>query len=145
MTRFLTLLALALLAAAEVTAVIWLAEQFGPLGALSVVGLDVFLGIYLFGIAARSVGEQRGWRMAAAAVIALPGLVLDLVGLALYLPSVQQFVIKNLRNSAHEAFARQGVSVVTVTDATGMPKTAFIQGDVIAGEVVDISDDDLTR
>ena len=80
---------------------------------------------------------SRGWRIAAGAFIALPGLVLDLVGLALLVPPIQRWVSGHLLRGTEAAMRKRGVSVITVTDATGAPRTTVVPGDVIPGEVVE--------
>ena len=93
MTRFLTLAFLALLAVAEVAAVLALVDRFGGPVALLVLFLDVVAGLAVIRWGARSLPPARGWRIAAGAFIALPGLVLDLVGLALLVPPIQRWVV----------------------------------------------------
>jgi UPF0716 family protein affecting phage T7 exclusion len=137
MARFLTLLVLALLTVAEVAAVVALEGWLGPVGALLVLGLDVLAGLMVISWGTRSVPPQRGWRMAAGAVIAIPGLVLDLVGVLMLVPPVQRWLSAHVTRGTESLLRRQGVSVVTVTDASGMPHTTVVQGDVISGEVVD--------
>ena len=137
MARFLTLLALALLAVAEVAAVIALEGWLGPAGALVVLGLDMLVGLAVMSWGARSVPPQRGWRIAGGAVIAIPGLVLDLVGALMLVPPVQRWLSAHVTRGTESLLRRQGVSVVTVTDAEGMRRTTVVPGDVIAGEVVD--------
>jgi UPF0716 family protein affecting phage T7 exclusion len=136
MARFLTLLALALLTVAEVAAVIALTNWLGSAGALLVLGLDVVVGLMTVSWGARSAPPQRGWRMAAGAVIAIPGLVLDLVGALMLVPPVQRWLSRHVTRGTQSLLRRQGVSVVTVTDAAGMPRTTVVPGDVIPGEVV---------
>lgn len=139
MARFLTLLLLALLAVGEVAAVMALAGWLGPVGALVVLGLDVLVGLMVISWGARSAPPQRGWRMAAGAVIAIPGLVLDLVGVVMLLPPVQRWLSAHVTRGTESLLRRQGVSVVTVTDAEGVLRTTVVPGDVIPGEVVDPS------
>jgi len=137
MARFLTLLLLALLTVAEVAAVVALESWLGPFGTLVVLGLDVLVGLLVISWGARSAPPQRGWRMAAGAVIAIPGLVLDLVGALMLVPPVQRWLSAHVTRGTESLLRRQGVSVVTVTDSTGAQRTTVVQGDVIAGEVVD--------
>ena len=136
MARFLTLLLLALLTVAEVAAVAALAEWLGPVGALAVLSLDVLGGLMVISWGARSAPPQRGWRIAAGSVIALPGLVLDLVGTLLLLAPVQRWLSAHVTRGTESLLRRQGVSVVTVTDADGLLRTTVVPGDVIPGEVV---------
>ena len=140
MARFLTLLVLALLTVAEVAAVTALAERFGTFGALVVLGLDVLVGLWVLAWGVRSEPPKRGWRMAAGAVIAIPGLVLDLVGFALLVPPVQRWLGMHVTRSAQTVMSRQGVTVVTVTDEQGRARTTVVPGDVIAGEVIETDD-----
>jgi hypothetical protein len=137
MARFLTLLAVALLTVAEVAAVFALVDRLGSAGALLVLGLDVLLGLMVFSWGVRSAPPQRGWRMAGGAVIAIPGLVLDLVGALMLVPPVQRWMSRHVSRGTQSLLRRQGVTVVTVTDASGMPRTTVVPGDVIPGEVVD--------
>jgi len=136
-TRFLTLLALALLAVAEVAAVLALDSRLGTAGTLVVLTLDVVVGLLVVGWGMRSAPPQRGWRIAAGAVIAIPGLVLDLVGVLLLLPPVQGWARTRLARGTESVLRRQRISVVTVTDASGMPRTTVVPGDVIPGQVVE--------
>jgi hypothetical protein len=128
---------LALLTVAEVAAVIALTDWLGPAGALLVLGLDVAVGLMVVSWGARSAPPQRGWRMASGAVIAIPGLVLDLVGALMLVPPVQRWLSRHMTRGTQSLLRRQGVSVVTVTDAAGMPRTTVVPGDVIPGEVVE--------
>ncbi len=80
---------------------------------------------------------MRGWRIAGGAFIALPGLVLDLVGLALLVPPVQRWVAGHVLRGTEAAMRTRGVSVITVTDASGAPRTTVVPGDVIPGQVVE--------
>ena len=86
---------------------------------------------------ARSQPPARGWRIAAGAFIALPGLVLDLVGLALLVPPIQRWVSGHVLRGTEAAMRKRGVSVITVTDASGAPRTTVVPGDVIPGQVVE--------
>jgi UPF0716 protein FxsA len=137
MTRFLTLALLALLAVAEVAAVLALVDRFGGPVALMVLLLDVVAGLAVIRWGARSQPPARGWRIAAGAFIALPGLVLDLVGLALLVPPIQRWVSGHVLRGTEAAMRKRGVSVITVTDASGAPRTTVVPGDVIPGEVVE--------
>jgi UPF0716 protein FxsA len=137
MTRFLTLAFLALLAVAEVAAVLALVDRFGGPAALMVLFLDVVAGLAVIRWGARSQPPARGWRMAAGAFIALPGLVLDLVGLALLVPPIQRWVSGHVLRGTEAAMRKRGVSVITVTDASGAPRTTVVAGDVIPGQVVE--------
>jgi UPF0716 family protein affecting phage T7 exclusion len=137
MARFLALLVLALLTVAEVAAVVALEGWLGPGGALLVLGLDVVAGLMVISWGVRSAPPQRGWRMAAGAVIAIPGLVLDLVGVLMLIPPVQRWLAAHVTRGTETLLRRQGVSVVTITDESGVPRTTVVQGDVISGEVVD--------
>ena len=121
MTRFLTLAFLALLAVAEVAAVLALVDRFGGPVALMVLLLDVVAGLAVIRWGARSQPPARGWRIAAGAFIALPGLVLDLVGLALLVPPIQRWVSGHVLRGTEAAMRKRGVSVITVTDASGRP------------------------
>jgi UPF0716 protein FxsA len=136
MTRFLTLALLALLAVAEVAAVLALVDRFGGPVALMVLLLDVVAGLAVIRWGARSQPPARGWRIAAGAFIALPGLVLDFVGLALLVPPIQRWVSGHVLRGTEAAMRKRGVSVITVTDASGAPRTTVVPGDVIPGEVV---------
>lgn len=136
MGRFLVLAGLALLTAAEVAAVLWLVGALGPVGALTVLCLDMLAGMLIMRWGLRGPDRERGWRLAAGAVIALPGLVLDLVGLALLVPGVRTWLQRSVLRGTETALRRRGVSVVTVTDASGAARTTVVPGDVIAGEVV---------
>lgn len=136
MGRFLALLLLALLTAAEVAAVLWLVDTMGSLGALLVLCIDMVAGILVMRWALRGSQAERGWRLAAGAFIALPGLVLDLVGLALLVPVVRDWLRRSVLRGTESALRRRGVSVVTVTDASGNLRTTVVPGDVIPGEVV---------
>jgi UPF0716 family protein affecting phage T7 exclusion len=136
MARFLTLAFLALLTVAEVAAVLALIDSFGGAGALLVLFLDVVAGLAVIRWGARSLPPARGWRIAAGTFIALPGLVLDLVGLALLVPAIQRWVSGHVLRSTEAAMRARGVSVITVTDASGAPRTTVVPGDVIPGQVV---------
>jgi len=137
MARFLTLAFLALLAVAEVAAVLALVDAFGGPVALMVLLLDVVAGLAVIRWGARSLPPARGWRIAAGVFIALPGLVLDLVGLALLVPPIQRWVSGHVLRGTEAAMRKRGVSVITVTDASGAQRTTVVPGDVIPGQVVE--------
>lgn len=137
MARFLTLGLLALLTVAEVAAVLALVEAFGGAVALLVLVLDMMAGLAVMRWGARSAPPVRGWRMAAGAFIALPGLVLDGVGLVLLVPLVQRWISGHLLRGTEAAMRKRGVSVITVTDASGAQRTTVVPGDVIPGQVVE--------
>lgn len=137
MVRFLVLALLAALTVAEIAAVVALVDAFGGALALMVLFLDVVVGLSVMRWGARSQPPVRGWRIAAGAFIALPGLVLDLVGLVLLVPPVQVWVSGHLLRGTEAALRKRGVSVVTVTDASGAPRTTVVPGEVIPGEVVE--------
>ena len=141
MARFLTLGLLALLAVAEVAAVLALVEAFGGSVALLVLVLDMVAGLAVMRWGARSTPPVRGWRIAAGAFIALPGLVLDGVGLILLLPLVQRWISGHLLRGTEAAMRKRGVSVITVTDASGAQRTTVVPGDVIPGQVVEADAD----
>lgn len=143
MARFVTLALLAALAVAEVGAVILLVESVGGPVALLVLFLDVVVGLAVIRWGARSQPPVRGWRIAAGCFIALPGLVLDLVGLALLVPAIQRWLSGHVLRQTEAALRRGGVSVVTVTDASGVPRTTMVPGDVVPGEVVDVGPADV--
>ena len=143
MVRLLTLLGLALLVVAEVASLMWLTDALGPAGALLVLALDMMLGVAIMRWAARGPAPDRGWRITAGAIIALPGLVLDLVGLLLLVGPVRDWVKGHLMARTESALRRRGVSVVTITDPTGAPRTTVVPGDVISGEVVEESTPDM--
>lgn len=141
MGRFLVLLSLALLTIAEIGAVMWLYNWIGPAGTILVLGMDMALGIWIMRWAVRSPADQdRGWKLAGGAVIALPGLVLDLFGLALVVPATRRVLKRALARNMETAARRGGMSVITVTAPDGSQQTTVVQGDVIPGEVVDLSD-----
>ena len=137
MVRFLVLALLAALTVAEIAAVVALVDSFGGAVALVVLFLDVVAGLSVIRWGARSQPPVRGWRIAAGAFIALPGLVLDLVGLVLLVPPVQAWVSGHFLRGTEAALRKRGVSVVTVTDANGAPRTTVVPGEVIPGEVVE--------
>lgn len=144
MARFLTLGLLALLTVAEVAAVLALVEAFGGSVALLVLVLDMMAGLAVMRWGARSAPPVRGWRMAAGAFIALPGLVLDGVGLVLLVPLVQRWISGHLLRGTEAAMRKRGVSVITVTDASGAQRTTVVPGDVIPGQVVEADADPST-
>ncbi len=144
MARLLTLAALALLAVAEVAAVLALADAFGGAVTLMILALDMLLGMLVMRWGVRSAPPARGWRIGAGAFIALPGVVLDLVGLALLVPAIQRWVSGHLLRGAEAAMRVRGVSVVTVTDASGATRTTVVPRDVIPGEVIDPDPDSPT-
>lgn len=137
MTRLLTLGGLAVLAVAEVAAVLLLVDSLGPTTTLLVLSLDVLLGLVLIRWAARGPVQDRGWRLAGGAFVALPGLVLDLVGVLLLVPGTRAWVRGHVARGTQSALRRHGVSVVTVTDPAGMPRATVVPGDVIPGVVVE--------
>jgi UPF0716 protein FxsA len=137
MLRLLTLALLAALTVAEIAAVLSLVDIIGPGATLLVLVLDVVVGLWVIRWGARSLPPARAWRIGAGAFIALPGLVLDLVGLALLVPAVQRWISGHLLRGTEAALRARGVSVVTVTDASGAPRTTVVPGDVIPGEVID--------
>jgi UPF0716 protein FxsA len=137
MVRFLVLALLAALTVAEIAAVVALVDAFGGAVALMVLFLDVVAGLFVMRWGARSQPPVRGWRIAAGAFIALPGLVLDLVGLVLLLPPVQVWLSGHFLRGTEAALRKRGVSVVTVTDANGVPRTTVVPGEVIPGQVVE--------
>ncbi len=134
------LASLAALTVAEVAAVLALVGWIGPAATLIVLGLDVLLGVVVMRWAVRSAPEQRGWRLAAGSVIALPGLVLDVVGLALLVPGVQRWLQARVLRGTESVLRRSGLTVVTVTDPSGARRTTVAPGDVIPGEVVDLGE-----
>ena len=136
MARLLTLLTLALLVVAEIASLMWLSDWLGPAGALLVLALDMMLGVAIMRWAARGPAPDRGWRITAGAIVALPGLVLDLVGLLLLVGPIREWAKGHLMRRTESALRRRGVSVVTVTDASGVPRATVVPGDVISGEVV---------
>jgi UPF0716 protein FxsA len=138
MGRFLVLLVLALLTIAEVASVLALYDWVGLGGTAVILGLDMFFGVLIMRWAAASPPEKdRGWKVAGGAIVAFPGLVLDLFGLALLFPPTRKVLKRALARNVESAARRSGVSVITVTGADGMPQTTVVQGDVIAGEVVE--------
>jgi UPF0716 family protein affecting phage T7 exclusion len=137
MTRLLVLAALAGLAVAEVAAVLALVDWLGPATTLVVLALDMLVGILVMRWAVRGPAAGRGWRLTAGAFIALPGLVLDLVGAALLVPAVQRWAQTRVVAGTQTMLRRQGLSVVTVTDPGGGQRTTVVTGDVIPGQVVD--------
>lgn len=137
MARFISLALLAALAVAEVAAVILLVDWVGGAMALLILFMDVVVGLAVIRWGARSQPPVRGWRIAAGCFIALPGLVLDLVGLALLVPAIQRWLSGHVLRQTEAALRRGGVSVVTVTDSSGVPRTTVVPGDVVPGEVVD--------
>jgi UPF0716 family protein affecting phage T7 exclusion len=136
MARFLVLALLAALAVAEVAAVIAIEQRLGAFTTMLVLGLDMLLGVLIMGWALRTP-PPRGWRLLAGAIIALPGFVLDLVGLTLLVPAVQRWASAHLTRGTESMLRRQGMSVVTVTDAAGVRRTTVMPGDVVPGEVLD--------
>lgn len=143
MARLLTLALLALLAVAEVATILALVDAVGGPMALALLGIDVLVGLLVIRWGAASQPPQRGWRIGAGAVIALPGFVLDAVGLALLVPPLQRWLSGHVLRGTESALRRAGVSVVTVTDATGVPRTTVVPGDVIPGTVVEESGTDV--
>lgn len=137
MARLLTLAFLALLTVAEVAAVLALVDAVGGPMALLLLFLDVVAGLTVIRWGARSLPPTRGWRIAAGAFIALPGLVLDLVGLALLVPPIQRWVSGHVLRGTEAAMRKHGASVITVTDASGAQRTTVVAGDVIPGQVVE--------
>lgn len=137
MARFLTLLGVGVLAAAEIAALMWLTDALGASGALLVLGADMLAGVLVMRWAARGSATDRGWKLAAGAIIALPGLVLDLLGVLLLVPPIRAWAKAHLTRRTESALRRRGVSVVTITDPTGARRTTVVPGDVIAGEVID--------
>ncbi len=137
MARFLTLALLAVLAVAEVAAVVALVDVAGATTALLLLILDVLVGLYVLRWGARSQPPARGWRMAGGAIIAIPGFVLNVVGGLLLIPALQRWVSGHVLRSTTQALRKRGVSIVTVTDATGAPRTTVVPGAVIPGEVID--------
>ena len=125
MARLITLALLAALTVAEVAVVLWLVDTLGPGGALLVLALDMLLGMLVMRWGLTSPPGPRGFRIAAGTFIALPGLVLDLVGLALLLSPVQSWVRGHLMRTTEGVLGRSGISVVRVTS-----------GDVIPGSVI---------
>jgi UPF0716 family protein affecting phage T7 exclusion len=140
MARLVTLGALALLAVAEVAAVLALVDALGTATALLVLGLDMLLGMVIMNWAARGPVDDRGWRIAAGAFVALPGLVLDLVGVLLLVPATRSWLKARVARGTESALRRRGVSVITVTDPSGVRRSTVVPGDIIAGEVVDTGD-----
>lgn len=138
MARLLVLASLALLAIAEIAAVMALYDGIGPALTIVVLGIDMLAGLLVMRWALTSpASADRGWKLAGGAFIALPGLVLDLVGLALLLPPTRGWLKRILARNVAAAAARSGVSVITVTGPDGSPATAVVPGEVIVGEVVD--------
>ena len=115
MIRLLVLGFLALLTVAEVAAVVALVDWLGPSGALVVLTIDMLIGLLVIRWAALGPPKDRGFRLSAGAFIALPGLVLDLVGVALLIPAVRSWIRARVMRSTESALRRRGISVVTVT------------------------------
>lgn len=130
MARLLSLSALALLTVAEVAAVLALVTWLGPAGALAVLSADVLIGFYVMRWAVRGPEKDRGLRFAAGAFIALPGLVLDLVGVALLIPGVRERLRNSVLSGTESALRRSGISVQDTRRGT------VIQGIVIEEETV---------
>ncbi len=137
MARFLTLAFLAVLAVAEVAAVVALVDAVGSPAALLLLILDVLVGLGVVRWGVRSQPPARGWRISGGLIIAIPGFVLNVVGVLLLVPVVQRWVAGHVLRSTTAALRRRGVSVVTVTDASGAPRTTVVPGAVIPGEVVE--------
>lgn len=140
MARLLVLAALAALAVAEVAAVLALVNWIGPAATIIALGLDMLAGVLVMRWAVRGAPEQRGWRLAAGSFIVLPGLVLDMVGLALLVPGVQVWLQAKVLRGTESMLRRSGLTVVTVTDPSGARRTTVAPGDVIPGEVVDLGE-----
>lgn len=137
MARLLVLAGLAALTVAEVAAVMALVGRLGAATTLLVLAADMLLGVVVIRWAARGPVEGRGWRLTAGAFIALPGLVLDVVGALLLVPGVQRWMSRRVTAGTESLLRRQGMRVVTVTDATGAERTTVVPGEVIPGQVVD--------
>ena len=75
-----------------------------------------------------SGGGGRWWMIVAA-----------VVGVLLLVPPVREWAKAHLMRTTESALRRRGVSVVTVTDATGVRRATVVPGDVIGGEVVEES------
>jgi UPF0716 family protein affecting phage T7 exclusion len=140
MARLLVLGALAALTVAEVAAVLALVSWVGPATTIIVLGLDMLLGVLVMRWAVRGAPERRGWRLASGSFIALPGLVLDLVGVALLLPGVQGWLQERVLRGTESMLRRSGLTVVTVSDPSGARRTTVAPVDVIPGEVVDLGE-----
>lgn len=137
MARFLSLVLLALLVVGEVAVVLALVDALGAAATLLLLALDVAAGFVVMRWGLRSQPPARGWRIGAGAFIALPGLVLDLVGLVLLAPAAQRWISGHVLRGTEAALRRRGVSVVTVRDRSGATRTTVVPGDVVAGDVVD--------
>lgn len=136
MRRFWVLLALALLTILEVGAWLTIAERFGAGGALGLLLGQAVVGIAIMRWGARSSPADRGWRISGGALIAFPGLLLGLVGVALIIPTSREAIKRAMTRKAEDAMRRSGMSVITVTGDDGSPVTTVVPGDVISGEVV---------
>lgn len=137
MSRFLTLLVVALLVVAEVASLLALVDLLGASGAVLVLAADMAVGMLIIRWAVRGPTADRGWRIAAGVIIALPGLVLDLLGLLLLVPAARRWIASHLSKRTAAALRARGVSVVTVTDVRGQPRSTVVPGDVIPGTVVE--------
>lgn len=137
MGRFVALLVLALLAAAEVAAVLAIVDSVGASTALLLLALDALAGMAVMRSAITKPPGERGWRWAAGAFIVLPGFVLDIVGVLLLVPAVRRIVKQRVLRSTESALRRHGVSVIRRTDAAGATRTTVVPGEVIPGQVVD--------
>ncbi|MGV1004203.1 MAG: hypothetical protein ACOYEV_05435 [Candidatus Nanopelagicales bacterium] len=136
MKRFVVLSTLALLTVLEVGSWVLLRDNIGPLAVVMVLLLDMIVGIAIMRWGALSQPPERVWRITGGAIIAFPGLVLDLVGVALIVPATRRLITGSVQRKAEEAVRRSGMSVVTVTGADGSRVTTVMPGDVIAGEVI---------
>ncbi len=136
MRRFGVLATLALLTILEVGAWLAIGQRIGLAGALAVVIAQAIAGVAVMRWAARGDAVDRGWRIAGGALIAFPGLLLGLVGVALIVPTTRALIKEAMTRKAEEAIRRSGMSVVTVTGADGGLVTTLVEGDVISGEVI---------
>lgn len=136
MKRLVVLSTLALLTILEVGSWVLLHDNVGPVAAVMVLLLDMIVGVAIMRWGALSQPPERAWRMIGGAIIAFPGLILDLVGIALIVPTTRKWIVDPVQRKAEEAVRRSGMSVVTVTGADGVGVTTVVPGDIIAGEVI---------
>lgn len=133
---------------------IWLASVVGWAAVLGFYGIGLVVGILVIrdaglkavrgirdaaasgGVPAESMGDS-GTLFAGGTLVAIPGLLTDVLGLLLIVPITRRLLQRQLGLALARNIRRRGVTVVTTTSSTGATVTRVVPGDVIQGEIVE--------
>lgn len=161
MGRVIALLVLVGYPLTELLVASWVASRIGWAWVLVILLLGLLLGLMVMGRAGRRAADglssaartgslpggdvgDSALLFLAGALVAVPGLVTDVVGLALLVPPVRRAVRRAAGATLGRRIRARGYSVTTAT-VDGVTVTRLHEGDVIAGEVVDRHDADPGR